>query len=130
MGRLGNTTELQRSTASPSAVYNVCITDDFTLNKQLESFWKIEFFGTIGNNSKPASVQDKKALKVIEETLTKVDGHYEMGLLWKEKDQAVAELRLQRLGRRLKQDPDLIRWSGTIFFEKNSNFQNSHIIRY
>ena len=112
MGRLGNTTELQRSTASPSAVYNVCITDDFTLNKQLESFWKIESFGTIGNNSKPTSVQDKKALKVIEETLTKVDGHYEMGLLWKEKDihlpnnQAVAELRLQRLGRRLKQDPD------------------------
>ena len=50
---------------------------------------------------------------MIEETLTKVDGHYEMGLLWKEKDihlpnnRAVAELRLRHLGRRLKQDPDL-----------------------
>ena len=45
---------------------------------------------------------------MIEETLTKVDGHYEIGILWKDKDihlpnnRAVAELR-----RRLEQDAEL-----------------------
>ncbi len=89
------------------------MTDDVTLNKQLESFWKIESLGTTRNDSNPTSVQDKRALKVIEKTLTKVDGHYEMGLLWKDKDthlpnnRAVAELRLRHLRRRLERDPEL-----------------------
>ena len=80
-GRVVLTTELQRSTPNPSAVYNVCVADDFTLNKQLESFWKIEHLGITRECSTPSSVQDKRALEVIEETLTKVDGHYEIGLL-------------------------------------------------
>ena len=52
------------------------------------------------NDSKSTLVEDRRALKVIEETLTKVDGHYKMGLLWKDKNihlpnnRAVAELRL------------------------------------
>ena len=113
LGRVDNTTELQRSTSNPSAIYNVCVKDDFTLNKQLESFWKIESFGTTRNDWKPTSVQHKRALKIIEETLTKVDGHYEMGLLWKDKDthlpnnRTVAELRLRHLKRRLQRDPQL-----------------------
>jgi hypothetical protein len=113
LGRIGNTNELQQSTANPSAVYNVCVTDDFTLNKQLESFWKIESFGTMRNDSKSTLVEDRRALKVIEETLTKVDGHYKMGLLWKDKNihlpnnRAVAELRLRHLRRRLERDPKL-----------------------
>ena len=112
-GRVGNTTELQRYTANPSAVYNVCVTDEFTLNKQLESFWKIEHLGVTRECSAPFSVEDKRALKVIEETLTKVDGHYEIGLLWKDKEihlpnnRAVAELRLQHLKRRLEQDAEI-----------------------
>ena len=104
---------MQRSTTNLPAVYNVCIADDFTLNNQLESFWKIESFGTIRNDTRPTSVQDKRALKVIKETLTTVDGHYEMGLLRKQKDphlpdnQAFAELRLRHLRRRLDRDSEL-----------------------
>ena len=74
----------------------------------MESFWKLEHLGITREYSAPFSVQDKRALKVIEETLTKLDGHYEIGILWKDKDihlpnnRAVAELR-----RRLEQDAEL-----------------------
>ena len=29
------------------------------------------------------SVEDRKAMKIIETTMSKVDDHYQMGLLWK-----------------------------------------------
>ena len=79
----------------------------------MESFWKLEHLGITREYSAPFSVQDKRALKVIEETLTKVDGHYEIGILWKDKDihlpnnRAVAELQLRHLRRRLEQDAEL-----------------------
>ncbi|XP_028413873.1 uncharacterized protein LOC114536722 [Dendronephthya gigantea] len=114
LGRIGHPTNLQRSIATASVVRNVCdVADDASLNQQLESFWKLESFGTTRNDLKPTSVQDRKALKVIEETLVKVDGHYQMDLLWKDKDvllpnnQSVAELRLRHLRRRLEQDCEL-----------------------
>ena len=112
-GRMGKEIEAQCSTAYTSAVHNVCVSSDIALNQQLESFWKLESLGTSRDNSKTMSVQDKQALKVIEKTLTKVDSHYQMGLLWKNEDthlpnnRTVAEIRLKHLKRRLERDPKL-----------------------
>ena len=59
------------------------------------------------------SVEDHKALKIIENTISKVDGHYQIGLLWKQEDPSLpfnriaAEARLHHLKRRFSRDPDL-----------------------
>ena len=61
----------------------------------------------------PMSVEDRKALKIIENTISKVDGHYQMGLLWRQEvpylpfNRALAEGRLQALKRRFNRDPGL-----------------------
>lgn len=109
LGRIGDGSESQRS-----AVHNICAaTDDFTLNKQVELFWKLESFGNASDNSKPKSLEDKRAEKVIEGTIGKIDGHYQMGLLWKHGDprlpdnRSVAEIRLRHLRRRLERDQEL-----------------------
>lgn len=48
----------------------------------IERFWKIEDYGTTKPGGKPLSVKDKRALQIIKDTTTFVDGHYEIGLLW------------------------------------------------
>ena len=49
----------------------------------IERFWKIEDYGTTKQGGKPLSVEDKRALQTFKDTTTFVDGHYEVGLLWK-----------------------------------------------
>lgn len=52
-------------------------------------------------------------MNMMEKTITKVDGHYQMGLLWKDENvqlpnnRAVAEIRLKHLKRRLEKNPTL-----------------------
>ena len=59
------------------------------------------------------SVEDQKATKIIENTISKIDGHYQIGLLWKQEDPSLpfnriaAEARLHHLKRRFSHDPDL-----------------------
>ena len=59
------------------------------------------------------SVEDRKAMEIIENTISKVDGHYQIGLLRKHEDphlpcnRAAAEARLNHLKRRFSRDPDL-----------------------
>ena len=60
------------------------------------------------SNEKPLSVEDKIAVEIIENTTRCVDGRYEVGMLWKEKEcqcpnnVAMAKHRLQCLRRRLR----------------------------
>ena len=59
------------------------------------------------------SMEDHKATKIIEDTISKVDSYYQIGLLWKQEDPSlpfnriVAEARLRHLKRRFYRDPDL-----------------------
>ena len=52
-------------------------------------------------------------MEIIENAISKVDGYYQMRLLWKKEDpnlpfnSAAAEARLQHLKRRYSRDPDL-----------------------
>ena len=51
-------------------------------------------------------------MKIIENTISKVDGHYQIGLLWCQEDpnlplnRAAAEARLHHLKRRFSRDQD------------------------
>ena len=63
---------------------NLVTAQDVSLDKQLEEFWKVESYGTARPESKPLSVEDRRALKLIENSICLRDGHYQMGLLWKD----------------------------------------------
>ena len=60
--------------------------EEISLNRQLEDFWRVESYGTGKQSLKSMSVEDHKAMKTIENIISKVDGHYEIGLLWKQDD--------------------------------------------
>jgi len=60
---------------------NLIVSEDYFLNGQLERFWSSENYGTERRDTKPTSVEDRRALKIIEETMSKSDNHYQMGLL-------------------------------------------------
>ena len=57
--------------------------EEISLSRQLEDFWRVESYGTGKQSLKSMSVEDHKAMKTIENTISKVDGHYQIGLLWK-----------------------------------------------
>ena len=69
----------------------------------IEKFWNLEDYGAVKSNEKPLSVEDKIAVKAIENTTRCVDGRYEVGMLWKERERqfpnnvAMAKHRLQCL---------------------------------
>ena len=92
---------------------NLVTAHDVSLDKQLEEFWKVESYGTTRPESKPLSVEDRRALKLIENSICLRDGHYQMGLLWKDDNPvlpynlSLAEARLQYLKRRCHRDPEL-----------------------
>ena len=87
--------------------------EDISLNQQLEEFWRIESCGTVKENRDPMSVEDRKALKIIDNSISIVDGHYQMGLPWRQEDphlpfnRTLAESRLQALKRRFNSVPGL-----------------------
>lgn len=73
----------------------------------IERFWKIEDYGTTKPGGKPLSVEDKRALQIIKDTTTFVDGQYEIGLVWKcdnpqlPNNPSLADKRAESLRRRL-----------------------------
>ena len=57
--------------------------DDISLNVQVELFWKSESIGT-NKHYKSMSMEDRRAERIISDTIAKVDGHYCVGLLWRQ----------------------------------------------
>ena len=94
-----------------------------SLSRQLQDFWRVESYGTVKQSLKSVSVEDRKAMKIIENTNSKVDDHYQIGLLWKQEDphkpfnRAEAEARLHHLKRQFSRDPGLeAKYRAVIFF--------------
>jgi len=58
-------------------------------------------------------MEDRKALKLIDSSISLMDGHYQMGLLWRDDNlllpynRPLAEARLQYLKKRFRHDPEL-----------------------
>ena len=73
----------------------------------IEKFWKLEDYGAVKSGEKPLSVEDKRAMQIIEDTTRLVDGRYEVGMLWKNDERqfpnnlVMAKQRLESLRRRL-----------------------------
>ena len=79
--------------------------DDISLNDQVELFWKSESLGT-KEHYKSVSMEDRRAERIISDTIAKVDGHYCVGL-WRQAkpkfpfDHQMSEIRLRHLKYRL-----------------------------
>ncbi|KAK6168071.1 hypothetical protein SNE40_021970 [Patella caerulea] len=58
---------------------------DYDLNDMVKKFWKMEDSGINKSNvsDKSLSIEDKRAIDIMEKTTVLSGGHYETGLLWK-----------------------------------------------
>ena len=73
----------------------------------IERFWKLEDHGAVKSGGRSLSIEDKRAMQIIEDTTRLVDGRYEVGMLWKKDERwfpnnlVMARQRLESLRRRL-----------------------------
>lgn len=85
--------------------------NDVILQQQLERLWTSDFNDLLHLEKDSLSVEDKRALAVMESTLTRENGHYKLGLPWRHDDTSLpnnltlAYARLQQLKRKLSHDP-------------------------
>ena len=83
------------------------------LSEQLRKYFNHEFDDCISDDKKLMSANDKKSLKVFEESAKLVDGHYVLAIPWKNpqpclpNNRSVAESRLTYLRRKLSRNNDL-----------------------
>ena len=76
-------------------------------------FWAIENYGLAGDSSMCMSVEDKKALAIMERSVKLDQGHYQVALPWRQfppflpYNRPMAERRLQVLKRGFLQDDKL-----------------------
>ena len=82
------------------------------LSLQVEQFWQTESFGVRATVNKPRSVEDERALQVLQKDTRFVSGHYEVPMLWKGSDvrmpdnRYMAEKRFQSLTKRFSRDSE------------------------
>ena len=84
-----------------------------TLEAQVERFWKLDLGDMALCDSPSLSVNDKRALKIWDDSVKIVDGHYQLAIPFRADDpnlpdnKALAVKRLTQLGRRLSKDGGL-----------------------
>ncbi|XP_074643958.1 uncharacterized protein LOC141900806 [Tubulanus polymorphus] len=90
---------------------------DFLLDKQIEKFWETETFGgadLFDDVKKSRSVEDHRGLEILDKSCCLVDGHYQVGMLWRDMESFMpnnrfqAEIRFKNLKKRLNKDPQLM----------------------
>ena len=92
---------------------NATSSSDEFLSNQLKNYFNQDFNESLADDGKMMSVQDKRALKIFEESAHLVNGHYQIAILWKQgqpcmpNNRRLAEQRLGHLKRRLILDPAL-----------------------
>ena len=85
--------------------------EEATLCTAVKEWWSTESFGSMFEGQESRSQEDTRAQAILDKTTKRQDGHYEVGLLWKQKglkmpdNQRMAEKRLQSLERSLSRDP-------------------------
>ncbi|XP_078486365.1 uncharacterized protein LOC144744882 [Ciona intestinalis] len=99
------------STSEARHTYNACCTME-TLHQQMKQMFKQDF-SEYDFPARPMSVEDKKALEKMEASVTKVRGHYQVALPWKDEERVLPDSRemalkrLMRLKKRFVRDPRL-----------------------
>ena len=102
-----------------------CQVDNDSLTQQLERFWNTDINDSTMDNKMSASVEDKRALHVMEESVKLVDGHFQEALPWRQdppgipNSKPMAWKRLRSLKNRLENDGEL--------FEKYTNTMQDYI---
>lgn len=92
---------------------NHILHEDNLLQRTVEKLWETDFGGQMVDGEVADSVEDKRAKTIMEETVTKVDGHYQVGLPWRHPcpclpdNRPLAESRLQSLKKRFQRDATL-----------------------
>ncbi|CAG2225244.1 Tenascin-R,Ryncolin-2,Angiopoietin-related protein 1,Angiopoietin-related protein 6,Ficolin-3,Techylectin-5B,Ryncolin-1,Fibrinogen C domain-containing protein 1,Ficolin-2,Fibrinogen-like protein 1,Fibrinogen alpha chain,Tenascin,Ficolin-1,Fibrinogen-like protein A,Microfibril-associated glycoprotein 4,Ryncolin-3,Angiopoietin-related protein 2,Angiopoietin-4 [Mytilus edulis] len=83
------------------------------LERQLERMWTTDLNDNESNEKNLMSVEDKQALDIMEWFISYEDGHYKLGLHWRDKNIsltnniAMTQARLQQLKRKLERDDTL-----------------------
>lgn len=108
--------------------------EDQMLQQQVEKFWKTDFGDSIADPKSALSVEDRRALTMMEKSATLVDGHYQIALPWRHgkscmpNNRSLAESRLRLLKRRFTKDSELFqKYKETIsgYIEKGHAIQLS-----
>ena len=87
--------------------------EDHALKQKIEGLWKTDFGDTLVNTRPSHSVEDKRALQMMENSFVKVNGHYQVALPWRSyppnlhDNRELAVKRCESLKRRLLNDGDL-----------------------
>ncbi|XP_028402120.1 uncharacterized protein LOC114525110 [Dendronephthya gigantea] len=90
------------------------IRSDHDLNEQFQTFCNMEFNDSVYDTKLEMSVEDSRALGMMEGSVQLKDGHYEVALPWKNfpprlpNNRPLAEHRLNLLKKRLLKDPQLL----------------------
>ncbi|XP_067047856.1 uncharacterized protein [Acropora muricata] len=93
---------------------------DAELDHMFQRFCNMEFSDSLLDSKREMSLDDKRALEIMESSAVLKEGHYEIALPWRyspsslPNNRVLAEHRLKLLRRRLAKDPDL--------FQKYSSF--------
>ena len=101
----------RNQTKVPTANY---VQANQTLDQQFENYCNLEFNDAKYDAKPTMSQNDRKALKIMEESVTIQNGHYEIALPWKSyppnlpNNRVQAERRLELLKKRLRKDPELL----------------------
>ena len=86
---------------------------DDILDQQVKQFFEYDTFEKVESIGKVMSVEDLKALNIMENTVCKRGGHYQVGMLWRSENPwlpnniEMAKARLRSLHRKLLRDKDL-----------------------
>ena len=89
-----------------------CENDDM-LEKQFKQYINSDLFESTAENCKAMSMEDKKALAVLEDTAKLVHGHYQLAIPWRDvqpclpNNRSMGEHRLKHLKRKLLRDVGL-----------------------
>jgi len=106
-------TECKKSHFHVNFTRIVNVKPDDVLMQQVERFWRTDNAGVIPDGKISMSVEDKRALAVMESTVKLVDGHYQLALPWREpapklpNNRIMAERRLELLKKRFLRDSEL-----------------------
>ncbi|XP_078493996.1 uncharacterized protein LOC144749513 [Ciona intestinalis] len=99
------------STYEARHTYNACCAME-TLHQQMKQMFQQDF-SEYDFPARPMSVEDKKALEKMEASVTKVRGHYQVALPWKDEERVLPDSRemalkrLMSLKKRFVRDPRL-----------------------
>ena len=87
---------------------------DEILQEQLERLWSTDFADSVVSSSVSPSIEDKRAIEMMEQSLKVVNGHFQAGLPWRTNppyltnNRLMVERRAALLKKRLLRDEDLL----------------------